>query len=161
MAHINQSSTATKAQTNQASALRRSAFNTGMCLLGCSIGDFAALTYFAVGHIVVPMWLQMAVAMAAGITTSIILETFLLRWREKFSWKHALATAFGMSLISMIMMELAMNITDLAITLPLGLRPPNPWYFAAFIPALMAGFLAAWPYNYWRLKKHGKSCCHS
>ena len=24
---------------------------------------------------------------------------------------------------------------------------------------LGAGFLAAWPYNYWRLKKHGK-CCH-
>jgi hypothetical protein len=27
------------------------------------------------------------------------------------------------------------------------------------LPALGAGFLAAWPYNYWRLERHGKSCC--
>ena len=27
------------------------------------------------------------------------------------------------------------------------------------LPNALAGFLAAWPYNYWRLKKHGK-CCH-
>ena len=25
----------------------------------------------------------------------------------------------------------------------------------------LAGFLAPWPYNYWRLAKHGKSCCHA
>ena len=30
------------------------------------------------------------------------------------------------------------------------------------LPAMwLAGFLAPWPYNYWRLAKHGKSCCHA
>ena len=25
-------------------------------------------------------------------------------------------------------------------------------------PALAAGMVAAWPYNYWRLKRYGKAC---
>jgi hypothetical protein len=27
------------------------------------------------------------------------------------------------------------------------------------LPAIIAGFLTAWPYNYWRLERLGKSCC--
>ena len=73
-------------------------------------------------------------------------------------WKQmgpiqALWTAVGMSLISMILMELAMNLTDFAI---MG-EPAITWSVLPF--TLGAGFLAAWPYNYWKLKKYGK-CCH-
>jgi hypothetical protein len=140
--------------------LKRSALNTSICLLGCSIGDFGVLIYFATQYAepVSPM-IQMAFAIPAGITTSIILETIILVVREHFPLKKALSVAFGMSLISMVMMEVAMNVTDLAITMPLGIKPPSLLYFLVFIPALIAGFLAAWPYNYWRLKKHGKGCC--
>ena len=66
--------------------------------------------------------------------------------------KSAFNTAIGMSLISMISMELAMNLVDLVITggavLTLQVIPVM----------LMAGFLTPLPYNYWRLKKYGKSC---
>ena len=53
-----------------------------------------------------------------------------------------------MSLISMILMELAMNLTDFAI-----MGEPAMLVIIPF--TLGAGFLAAWPYNYWKLKKNG------
>ena len=64
---------------------------------------------------------------------------------------NALRTALGMSLVSMVAMELAMNTVDYvgnggSLGVSVWIRPG-------------AGFLAAWPYNYWRLEGHGKSCC--
>ena len=56
----------------------------------------------------------MALAIFNGLLTSIILETFILC--KQMAFNLALRTALGMSLISMIAMELAMNLTDIAIT---------------------------------------------
>lgn len=142
-----------------ASPVRRSAINTSVCLLGCSIGDFGALIWFAIYAPQTALMIQMGVAIVCGISTSIILETLLLRFRESFPWKNALQTAFGMSLISMIAMEIAMNVTDFTITRSLGLTITDVLWWLALLPALAAGFLAAWPYNYWRLVALGKSCC--
>jgi hypothetical protein len=57
-----------------------------------------------------------------------------------------------MSLISMVAMEAAMNLVDVAITGGAKLT-----LFVVPI-MLLAGFLAPLPYNYWRLKALGKSC---
>ena len=65
----------------------------------------------------------------------------------------AFKTAIGMSLISMIAMEAAMNIVDVMVT---GGAKIN----LAVLPLMLtAGFLAPLPYNYWRLKALGKACC--
>jgi len=87
-----------------------------------------------------------------GLATSIILETYMLM-KGQMDFRNALSTAFGMSFISMLMMEISMEITDLLFTGgELGLN-----YFA--IPLmLLVGFLTPWPYNYWRLEKYGVSC---
>jgi len=87
-----------------------------------------------------------------GLATSVMLETFLLI-RGQMDLRNALSTALGMSFISMLMMEIAMEITDLLFTGgSLGMN-----YFA--IPLmLLVGFLTPWPYNYWRLKKYGVAC---
>ena len=53
----------------------------------------------------------MVLAIINGIITSIILETIILL-RQNFSLKLAFKTAVGMSLISMVSMEIAMNATD-------------------------------------------------
>ena len=53
----------------------------------------------------------MALAIINGIITSIILETIILL-KQNFTFKNAFKTAVGMSLISMISMEAAMNLTD-------------------------------------------------
>ncbi len=129
---------------------RRSAYNTMWCLIGCSIGDFGAIAWFGAYWPDAPVWIWMPVAMLCGIITSIILETIILLRSMEFG--DAFRTAVGMSLASMILMELAMNFTDLGMT---G-GPFVMWWSVP--PALLAGMLAAWPYNYWRLKKYGKAC---
>ena len=53
----------------------------------------------------------MSLAIINGIITSIILETIILL-KQKLNFLAAFKTACGMSLISMISMEVAMNLTD-------------------------------------------------
>jgi hypothetical protein len=125
-------------------------------LVGCAIGDLGAIfcfqSYYSPNGIPPELWnLVWAVAMTSGIISSIILETLIL-WKQ-LGAKEAFRTAVGMSLISMVLMEVAMNVADYGM---MG----EPAITLSVLPVTLgAGFLAAWPYNYWRLKKHGK-CCH-
>ena len=97
-----------------------------------------------------PVWLIMSLAIVNGIITSIILETFILS--KQMELRQALKTAIGMSLISMVSMELAMNITDVLLT---GGAVIKLWVLPFM---LLAGFITPVPYNYWRLKALGKAC---
>ena len=89
----------------------RSAKNTFWCLLGCSIGDFGTILFFQLTKIPFPVLAIMILAIINGIITSIILETIILL-KQNFSFKQAFKTSVGMSLISMVSMEIAMNATD-------------------------------------------------
>ena len=142
---------------NDTQIWRRSGFNTLNCLVGCSIGDFGMIIYLQAKHPEVSMTIQMVLATIAGLTTSVLLETVLLRVREKFSWMASLQTALSMSFLSMVAMELAMNTTDFMIT---GGKAAfsSPSYWLALVAAMVAGFLVPWPYNYYKLKKFNKAC---
>ena len=124
----------------------RSAKNTFWCLLGCSIGDFGTILFFRLTKIPFPVLAIMVLAIINGIITSIILETIILL-RQNFSLKLAFKTAVGMSLISMVSMEIAMNATDYFLTGGAILT----WWVVPIM--LSVGFITPWPYNYWRLKK--------
>ena len=130
---------------------KKSSKNTGWCLLGCSIGDFGTIFFFQVTEIAFPVLGIMILAIINGLLTSISLETVILI-RQNFKFKDAIKTALGMSFISMISMEIAMNLTDYIFT---GGAMLNWWIIPLM---LLAGFLTPWPYNYWRLKKFGISC---
>ena len=128
-----------------------SAKNTFWCLLGCSIGDFGTILFFQLTKIPFPVLAIMVLAIINGIITSIILETIILL-RQNFSLKLAFKTAVGMSLISMVSMEIAMNATDYFLTGGAILT----WWV---VPIMLAvGFVTPWPYNYWRLKKFNEAC---
>ena len=129
----------------------RSAKNTFWCLLGCSIGDFGTILFFQLTKIPFPVLAIMVLAIINGIITSIILETIILL-RQNFSFKLAFKTAVGMSLISMISMEIAMNATDYFLTGGAILT----WWVIPIM--LVVGFVTPWPYNYWRLKKFNEAC---
>lgn len=129
---------------------RASAKNTAWCLLGCAIGDFGTIFYFQSFHPEVSPLIVMPLAIMNGLLTSIALETVILS--KQLPWVQALKTAMGMSLISMIGMEFAMNATDWLLVGELKLT----WWSIA--PSLAMGFLTPWPYNYWRLKKFGVAC---
>ena len=135
---------------------RRSAKNTLWCLLGCAIGDLGTIAgfqwYYSPDAIPRDWWMTVwGLAMCAGICTSVILETIIL-WKQ-LGPREAFKTAVGMSMVSMVLMEAAMNLADYGM---MG----APAITLSILPVTLgAGFLVAWPYNYWRLKIHGR-CCH-
>ena len=130
---------------------KRSAKNTAWCLLGCSIGDFGTILFFQLSKIPFPVLGIMTLAIINGLITSVILETVILM-RQNFDFKKAFNTAIGMSFISMISMEVAMNLTDYLLTGGAILT----WWVVPLM--LIVGFVTPWPYNYWRLKKFGIAC---
>ena len=132
------------------STWKKARVNTMWCLIGCAIGDFGTIFYFqSIDH----TWSTTAVmslAIVNGLITSIILETIILI--KQMSFNKALKTALGMSFISMISMEIAMNLTDIALTGGAMLT----WWVIPIM--LLVGFLTPLPYNYWRLNKYNVSC---
>ena len=107
--------------------------------------------FFQLTQIPFPILAIMILAIFNGLITSIILETFILI-KQGFSFNGALKTASGMSLISMLSMEIMMNLTDYLLTGGAILT----WWVVPIM--LIVGFLTPWPYNYWRLKKFGIAC---
>ena len=128
----------------------KAAYNTSWCLAGCAIGDLGTIAFFQFSGIDWPVLAIMLLAMTNGLLTSIMLETAILS--RQMSLRLALRTALGMSLISMIAMEAAMNAVDVMITGGAVLT----WQVIPFM--LAAGFVAPLPYNYWRLKALGQAC---
>ena len=130
---------------------KRSAKTTAWCLLGCAIGDLGTILFFQLTKIPFPVLGIMTLAIINGLITSIILETIILL-RQNLDFSKAFKTALGMSFISMVSMEIAMNLTDVILT---GGAILNWWVVPIM---LLVGFLTPWPYNYWRLKKYNIAC---
>ena len=128
-----------------------SAKNTFWCLLGCAIGDLGTILFFQLTKIPFPIVGIMTLAIINGLITSIILETIVLM-KQELDFQKAFKTAIGMSFISMISMEVTMNLTDYLLTGGAILT----WWVVPIM--LTVGFLTPWPYNYWRLKKFGIAC---
>ena len=129
---------------------KQSAYNTMWCLIGCSIGDMGTIYYFQAYPTELSTMTIMTLAVINGLITSIVLETIILL--KQMNFIDAISTALGMSLISMISMEVAMNFTDYLIT---GGALIN----LKVIPIMLfIGFITPLPYNYYRLKKWGHGC---
>jgi len=129
---------------------KSASINTLWCLIGCSIGDFGTILFFQYSEYELPVHYIMTLAIINGIITSIILETIILSFSQPL--KIAFKTAIGMSIISMIGMEFAMNLVDYLMT---GGAIINIY---TIFPMLLAGFFTPLPYNYYRLKKFNQSC---
>jgi hypothetical protein len=86
------------------------------------------------------------------------LETILLRYgMDKLSWRAAVTTAAGMSLVSMLSMEAVENMVDYHLMGGVvDFADPKFWTAAAI--STCAGFLAPLPYNYMQLRKYGRAC---
>ena len=128
---------------------KESAYNTLWCLIGCSIGDFGTIFYFQSIDHSLSIYVVMLIAIFNGLVTSVLLETFILL--KSMTFNNALKTALGMSFISMVAMEISMNLTDLILA-----GGVITWWVIPIM--LAAGFVTPWPYNYWRLKKYGMAC---
>ena len=125
--------------------------NTAIDDIAERIRALGTILFFQITQIPWPVLAIMILAIINGLITSIILETIILI-RQNFKFKDALKTALGMSFISMVSMEIAMNLTDYLLTGGAMLT----WWVVPIM--LTVGFLTPWPYNYWRLKKFGIAC---
>ena len=128
----------------------KASVNTLWCLLGCSIGDFGTIFYFQNIEHTLSTLQVMSIAIVNGLLTSILLETFILS--RQMILKEAFKVAIGMSFISMIAMEVSMNLIDVLLTGGAKLT----WWVIPIM--LFAGFIIPLPYNYYRLKKWGYGC---
>ncbi len=135
---------------NCKSTWRKAKKNTLWCLIGCSIGDFGTIFYFQNVNHSLSNFEVMSIAVINGILTSLLLETLILL--KQMNFISAIKIALGMSLISMVSMEVAMNLTDIFLTGGALLT----WWVIPIM--LIVGFITPLPYNYWRLKKYNISC---
>lgn len=129
---------------------KKASTNTLWCLLGCSIGDFGTILYFQTVEHSFLTWQIMGLAITNGLLTSILLETIILS--RQMILKEAFKVAIGMSFISMIAMEMSMNLIDILLTGGAKLT----WWVIPIM--LFVGFITPLPYNYYRLKKWGYGC---
>ena len=127
------------------------------CLTGCAIGEFIGLLIgVALG---LNPWATMALATVLGFVSGYTLGLLPLV-RQGMSPAQAFKAIWLGETISIAAMELAMNFTDyhvggVTVGSVLSLR-----FWLGYAAALPAGFIAAWPVNYWLLGKNIKQQCH-
>jgi hypothetical protein len=127
------------------------------CLTGCAIGEFAGL---AIGvSLGLNPWSTMALATVLGFASG-----YSLGLRPLVRTGMSLGTAFRTiwlgETISIAVMELAMNFTDYHVGGVATASVFSLQFWLGYIAALPAGFIAAWPVNYWLLKSNVKQQCH-
>ncbi len=129
------------------------------CLVGCSIGDFGMVIYLQAFHPGTAMLVQMALAIVAGLITSVLFETVLMHLRDAMTWSRALQMALSMSFLSIVAMEVVMNATDFMLT---GgrMQLSDPLYWLAFLPSALAGFVVPLPLSYYLLKRYAIGHAH-
>lgn len=139
-----------------ASNIRTSAHATLHCLTGCVIGEVAGLAIGVTLGLSAGWTILLATSLAylSGMTLGLLP---VMRDRH-VGFVQALKIIWVGEVISIGVMEIAMNVVDYQMG---GMSAPSvaSWMFWRGIAfAIPAGFLAAWPVNYWLLKRNLKAC---
>lgn len=143
-------------QANGHATLASSAHTTLHCLTGCVIGEVAGLAIGTTLGIGVFWTIVLAVVLAyiSGFTLAII----PLMRRENLTFKQAMSVIWLGEAISIGAMEIAMNGVDYAVGGMTAGSVFAPMFWVGIAAAIPAGFLAAWPVNYYLLKRQLKRC---
>jgi hypothetical protein len=127
------------------------------CLTGCAIGEWIGL---AIGVTLgFNPWATMALATLLGFASGYTLGLWPLV-KQGMGWGQAFRTIWIGETISIAVMEFAMNFTDYHVG---GVQAASifaPQFWLGFALALPAGFVAAWPVNWWLLRRSIKQPCH-
>lgn len=138
--------------------LKTSAQATLHCLTGCVIGEVAGLIIgVTLGF---APWQTILLATMLAYTAGITLGLLPVMRAQKIGALAAFKIIWLGEVISIGVMEIVMNFVDYQMG---GMSAPSiaSWMFWRGIAfAIPAGFLAAWPVNYWLLKREIKQPCH-
>ena len=126
------------------------------CLTGCVIGEVAGLM-IGVSLGLAP-WATIVLATALAYLTGMTLGLIPVMRDRGVSLLHALRIIWIGEVVSIGVMEIVMNFVDYQMG---GMTAPSVWswmFWRGIALAIPAGFLAAWPVNYWLLKRDLKAC---
>ena len=137
-------------------AFKTSAHATLHCLTGCIVGEVAGLlTGTLLG---LSPWPMIALATALSYLSGITLGLLPVMRDQKVGLLPALKIIWIGEVISIGVMEIVMNFVDYQMG-GMGAKSVFAWMFwRGLLFAVPAGFLAAWPVNYWLLKRELKAC---
>lgn len=127
------------------------------CLTGCALGELAGLMLGVM--LGLDPWATMTLATVLGFISGYTLGLWPLV-KHGMSWGAAFRSIWLGETISIAAMELVMNFTDYHVG---GVQAASifaPVFWGGFLAALPAGFIAAWPVNYWLLQRNFKKPCH-
>ena len=127
------------------------------CLTGCAIGELIGLLIGV--SLGLDPWSTMAFATVLGFASGYSLGLTPLV-RQAMGVAEAFKTIWLGETISIAVMELAMNFTDYHVGGVTTASVFSPQFWLGYAAALPAGFLAAWPVNWWLLKTNVKKQCH-
>jgi len=137
-------------------ALRTSAHATLHCLTGCVIGEVAGLL---IGTVIgLSPWPMIVLATALSYLSGITLGLIPVMRSQHVGLIGALKIIWIGEVVSIGVMEIVMNLVDYHMG-GMGAKSVATWMFwRGLAVAIPAGFLAAWPVNYWLLKRELKAC---
>jgi hypothetical protein len=139
------------------SLLRLTTSATLHCLTGCAIGEWLGL---AIGVTLgLNPWATMALATVLGFASGYALGLRPLM-QQGMGIGQAFRTIWLGESLSIAVMEFAMNFTDYHVGGVTAASIFAPQFWLGFAAALPAGFIAAWPVNWWLLKRNFKRPCH-
>jgi hypothetical protein len=138
------------------SPLKTSAHATLHCLAGCAIGEIAGLM---IGTLVgLTPWPMIILATALSYASGITLGLIPVMRAQGVGMLQALRIIWIGEVISIGVMEVVMNFVDYQMG-GMGTKSIFVWTFwRGLVLALPAGFLAAWPVNYWLIRRELKAC---
>ncbi len=125
------------------------------CLLGCSIGEISGLIIGTVLGLGVWTTISLAVALAFVFGMGLAIQPVMGRGAD---FRTALKAVWLGEIVSITVMEIAMNATDLALGGVQSGSLLSMRFWIAMAAAIPAGFLAAWPVNHWLVGKSLKAC---
>lgn len=126
------------------------------CLTGCVIGETIGLMIGVT--LGLHAYASMALATALAYITGFSLTIFPLMKRANLSFKSALKAIWLGETISIGVMELVMNSVDYHMGGVSSGSVFSPLFWKALAFAIPAGYIAAFPVNYWLISKEMKRC---
>ena len=126
------------------------------CLIGCVIGEVTGLLIGV--SIGLDSISTMILATILAFITGMLLAIRSVIKNHKTSYKIAAKTVWLGEVVSITVMEIAMNATDYLIG---GVNASSIFdsiFWIGIIFAIPVGYIAALPVNYWLIKRHLKKC---
>jgi hypothetical protein len=126
------------------------------CLAGCAIGELLGLMIGV--SLGLGAWLTMGLATALALLIGLNLAVLPLVRAHGRSYLDALRVIWLGEIVSILAMEVAMNGADYAVGGVQSASLADPLFWIGFAVALPAGFLAAYPINWWLIGRNLKHC---